>query len=220
MLVIPRYYQHASFPGYSCATLLKYQEDQPILNFIRQDSEAETAYQLAQQFITMVQTRTAEVLDSWLEDSTSSQIVDLQNFAVGIRQDYRAVRAALETEWSNGQTARTSQSTEVLEKTDVWQSEIQFATPAGSLPRLAARKLRKNHFNGGNPVFRIVFYYPNYLTDRPGAAGIRIGPGRKVMDSLSETSLCAPSRSPGRREIDAYPTDSVRLHQECSHYSS
>lgn len=52
----------------------------------------------------MINARTAEVLDTWLEASTDSAIVDLQNFAVGIRQDYHAVRAALETEWSNGQT--------------------------------------------------------------------------------------------------------------------
>ena len=85
------------------------EEDQPILNFIRQDSEVETAYQLAQQrlpqqFIAMIRERTVNLLDTWLEAITSSGIVDLQNFAVGIQQDYRAVRAALNTEWSNGQT--------------------------------------------------------------------------------------------------------------------
>ena len=80
------------------------EEDQPILNFVRQDSEVENAYQLAQQFITMVQEHTVDMLDNWLEASTNSEIVDLQNFAAGIQQDYRAVRAALETKWSNGQT--------------------------------------------------------------------------------------------------------------------
>lgn len=80
------------------------EEDQPILNFIRQDSEVETAYQLAQQFIAMIRERTVNMLDTWLDASTSSEIVDLQNFATGIQQDYQAIRAALETEWSNGQT--------------------------------------------------------------------------------------------------------------------
>lgn len=80
------------------------EEDQPVLSFIRQDNEVETAYQLAQQFITMVRERTVNMLDTWLEAITNSEIVDLQNFADGIQQDYRAVRAALETEWSNGQT--------------------------------------------------------------------------------------------------------------------
>lgn len=80
------------------------EEDQSILNFIRQDSQLETAYQLTQQFITMVRKRTVNVLDAWLEACTHSEIVDLQNFAAGIQHDYQAVRAALETEWSNGQT--------------------------------------------------------------------------------------------------------------------
>ena len=65
---------------------------------------AATAYQLAQQFMAMIRKRTVNMLDTWLEASTNSQIVDLQNFATGIQQDYRAIRAALETEWSNGQT--------------------------------------------------------------------------------------------------------------------
>ena len=52
----------------------------------------------------MIRKRTVNMLDTWLEASTNSQIVDLQNFATGIQQDYRAIRAALETEWSNGQT--------------------------------------------------------------------------------------------------------------------
>ena len=53
----------------------------------------------------MIQARTAEVLDIWLEASTNSGIVDLQNFAFGIQQDYRAARAALETEWSGAPRA-------------------------------------------------------------------------------------------------------------------
>jgi transposase len=31
-------------------------------------------------------------------------IAQVQSFAIGIRQDYAAIRAALETAWSNGQT--------------------------------------------------------------------------------------------------------------------
>ena len=61
-------------------------------------------YQLAQQFIQLIQNRKIEQLDPWLKDCKTSGIAMLQNFATRIEQDYAAVRAALETEWSNGQT--------------------------------------------------------------------------------------------------------------------
>ncbi len=44
------------------------------------------------------------MLDSWLNACAASNISDLMNFATGIRHDYAAVRAALATRWSNGQT--------------------------------------------------------------------------------------------------------------------
>jgi len=58
--------------------------------------------QLAQQFKQMVQQRKATTLDSWLNGCKISDIPGLQTFAMGIQQDYDAVRAALETAWSNG----------------------------------------------------------------------------------------------------------------------
>lgn len=43
-------------------------------------------------------------LDAWLAASAATSVIPLHNFALGIQQDYAAVRAALETSWSNGQT--------------------------------------------------------------------------------------------------------------------
>jgi transposase len=43
-------------------------------------------------------------LDSWLKACAAARIAQVQHFALGIRQDYAAVRAALELPWSNGQT--------------------------------------------------------------------------------------------------------------------
>ena len=40
----------------------------------------------------------------WLEACCISNIDTIQNFAAGIKQDYAAVKAALETDWSNAQT--------------------------------------------------------------------------------------------------------------------
>lgn len=51
-----------------------------------------------------IQQQKPKQLDTWLEKSLSSGITALQTFAEGIKQDYLAVKAALELPWSNGQT--------------------------------------------------------------------------------------------------------------------
>jgi transposase len=62
------------------------------------------AYQLTQDFRAMVVNRQVEVLHRWLQEAQESGIAELRSFAAGIYRDYDAVRAALMTEYSNGQT--------------------------------------------------------------------------------------------------------------------
>jgi transposase len=74
------------------------------LRRICQDVQMAQTYQLAQQFQRMVRQRDASALDAWLDACTKSDVSDLVTFAAGLHQDGRAVHAALENEWSNGQT--------------------------------------------------------------------------------------------------------------------
>jgi transposase len=62
------------------------------------------AYQLVQDFRTMVTKRQVHVLGRWLEEAKASGIKELQSLATGILRDFDAVRAALATKHSNGQT--------------------------------------------------------------------------------------------------------------------
>ncbi len=62
------------------------------------------AYQLAQDFRMMITRRQVSVLPRWLEEAKASGIKELQSLATGIYRDFDAVRAALVTEYSNGQT--------------------------------------------------------------------------------------------------------------------
>ncbi len=80
------------------------QTEHLLLTHLRQHSQLATVYALAQRFIHMVKTRAATALDAWLVESEQSSIYSLHTFALGLRQDVAAVRAALETAWSNGQT--------------------------------------------------------------------------------------------------------------------
>jgi transposase len=74
------------------------------LKRICRETQIEQAYQLAQQFRTMVRQHESSALDGWLEACAVSNVSDLVTFAAGLRQDYAAVQAALATQWSNGQT--------------------------------------------------------------------------------------------------------------------
>ncbi|NJN47767.1 MAG: ISL3 family transposase [Candidatus Competibacteraceae bacterium] len=66
-------------------------------------SEVQTAYELAQEFIQMVRTRTAASFDDWLLRLEAAKIPELQSFAAGLRRDQAAVCAALSLPESNGQ---------------------------------------------------------------------------------------------------------------------
>ncbi len=80
------------------------ERERHILAWAQQDIVVCRLYELGQQFAAMVRKRQAQVLDGWLSACAKSDISCLLTFASGIQQDYSAVRAALETVWSNGQT--------------------------------------------------------------------------------------------------------------------
>lgn len=73
------------------------------LEWAKQDAIVAKTYELVQQLATMIRQRDSTFLDEWLHICTHSGISCLKTFAAGILQDYAAVRAALETEWSSGQ---------------------------------------------------------------------------------------------------------------------
>lgn len=74
-----------------------------ILQHLQQHTLLAQVYQLAQQFVTMVKERDAASFDVWLTDCLASPLAQVKNFAVGLQQDYAAVKASLLFEWSNGQ---------------------------------------------------------------------------------------------------------------------
>ena len=68
------------------------------------DQEIQEAYKLVTDFTGILRERQGERLDAWLEKVETQGIVELKNFAQGLKRDYDAVKAGLTLEWSNGQT--------------------------------------------------------------------------------------------------------------------
>ncbi|BCL78901.1 hypothetical protein ccbrp13_13660 [Ktedonobacteria bacterium brp13] len=64
--------------------------------------EVNQAYELVQQFVHMLRTRTGEQLDDWLENVRASQIREFQGFVLSIERDKAAVVAGLTLPQNNG----------------------------------------------------------------------------------------------------------------------
>jgi transposase len=80
-------------------------EEQEVLARVRADDPVVGHLAgLTETFAAMVRERASERLDSWLEEAGAGPVAELRRFANGIRKDYTAIKAALESPHSNGQT--------------------------------------------------------------------------------------------------------------------
>ncbi|MFZ0258261.1 MAG: ISL3 family transposase [Gammaproteobacteria bacterium] len=80
------------------------EKERMTLRQICQDPTIEKVHALSQEFAMMVRQGIAAMLDPWLSACQDSGVTNLQTFADGVKRDYDAIRGALETVWSNGQT--------------------------------------------------------------------------------------------------------------------
>jgi transposase len=78
------------------------EQEQETLSRIRQERNVDRVYGLAQQFVSMVKERKAELLSTWLRDCQLSGIIELLNFAQGLEKERSALYAALTLPYSNG----------------------------------------------------------------------------------------------------------------------
>jgi transposase len=70
----------------------------------RLSPEVGRALELALSFIEIIKERRAEGLRGWLIEAQRSEVAEFVSFANELTADLQAVKAALEYEWSNGQT--------------------------------------------------------------------------------------------------------------------
>jgi transposase len=86
--------------------------------------EIAQARSLAGRFLLLVRGRDSEALESWLQDAEHSTIKELCSFARGLRRDAAAVRAALTTRWSNGQTEGQINRLKMIKRTMYGRASI------------------------------------------------------------------------------------------------
>jgi transposase len=75
-------------------------EAQQLAQLHAQSAEVAEAIDLAQDFTTLVRQRQPTQLDPWLKRATTSTLEALRRFAVGLSEDYEAVKASVTLPWS------------------------------------------------------------------------------------------------------------------------
>jgi transposase len=81
----------------------KGEDRQTVELLCRLSPEVVRARELALSFVEVVKERSADELRGWIIEALRSEIPEFVTFANGLTDDLRAVRAALENEWSQGQ---------------------------------------------------------------------------------------------------------------------
>jgi transposase len=82
---------------------LSKKEQEELLAMRLASAQAETIYQLVQEFFRLVRSRQGTQLDSWMSKVEASAIPELQRFVNGLERDKAAVLAGLTLIHSNGQ---------------------------------------------------------------------------------------------------------------------
>jgi transposase len=80
------------------------EDDKKMLAHIRSDAVIDSFYALAQDFRNLLKDRSVAAFDTWLDTADHSPLKTVRNFSKSLRDEYSFIRAALEHEWSNGQT--------------------------------------------------------------------------------------------------------------------
>jgi transposase len=81
-----------------------------LIRHLTQDHEAAQVVALVQRFAALLRERGGDMqvtganFDRWLDDALTGGVSAVETFARGLARDATAVRAALTTPWSNGQT--------------------------------------------------------------------------------------------------------------------
>jgi transposase len=88
-----------------------------LLDFMRQEPALATAYDLAQNFLSMVRTRASQELENWLAHCEASGVVELENFGAGLWRELGAIKAALSLPYSNGPTEGQVNKLKMIKRT-------------------------------------------------------------------------------------------------------
>ena len=90
------------------------------------------ALALTQDFQRMLRDRKAVEFETWLKACEASKIPEFVNLAQGMKKDKQAIKAALASNWSNGQTEGQINRLKLLKRQMVRRVTHNCIAPSGS----------------------------------------------------------------------------------------
>jgi transposase len=103
------------------------QEQADLLTLRQTHPEVNQTYDLVQQFVQMLRTRTGEQLDTWLARVAASQIPELQSFLLGIERDKPAGCRRLDFASQQWNRRGKSQQIKASQTHGIWQGRLPEA---------------------------------------------------------------------------------------------
>jgi transposase len=79
------------------------QQQRQLEQMCQASEDLSSAYELSQDFLSMLKERKAHQLKDWISTAKSSHITELKSFAKSVQQDYAAISAACSLPWNQGQ---------------------------------------------------------------------------------------------------------------------
>ncbi len=90
--------------------------------------------ELALNFISLVNQKKSEKLDSWLNQAYNSVLSPFNRFAKSLIEDYQAVKAAVTMRWSNGQVEGQINRLKMLKRQMYGRAKLDLLTRRFLLP--------------------------------------------------------------------------------------
>jgi transposase len=101
-------------------------DQQGHLEHLRTVEHLRVSHDLAQRFLRLVRTHAVAELEPWLQQAAHTQIREWRALVGGLRQDLPAVRAALTSAWSNGQTEGQVNKLKLLKRQMYGQAKLDL----------------------------------------------------------------------------------------------
>jgi transposase len=80
------------------------QTEQVLLTFLKEETDLEKAWDLAQRFRETLAQKDVSKFQGWLAECLKSEVAELVSFGKGLQSDQAAIEAGISSRWSNGQT--------------------------------------------------------------------------------------------------------------------
>ncbi len=120
--------------GSSNIDISESEREELIMSLKTKNHSLKEGIELALNFISLVNQKKSEKLDSWLNQAYNSILSPFNRFAKSLIEDYQAVKAAVTMRWSNGQVEGQINRLKMLKRQMYGRAKLDLLTRRFLLP--------------------------------------------------------------------------------------